>query len=69
MCYTGKCKYEDYWGECTLGPRKPFPYDAGCIIRDNEREDCVNCKHFGDPDNCAMWDFPDGEPCPEKEEK
>ena len=35
MCYTGKCPYEGYMGDCTLNISKnPMPDDAGCVIAD-----------------------------------
>jgi hypothetical protein len=46
MCYTGKCKYEDYYGDCYLksinnlrGTNLDYiPDDAGCAIADKEIE-------------------------------
>ena len=64
MCYCN-CKYENNWGECTIIKK---PYDAQCMIWEREIENCHGCRYFGDPDNCAMWDFDDGMPCPGKEE-
>ena len=34
MCYTGKCKYENYYGDCNLKLKKGefWPDDAGCVI-------------------------------------
>ena len=29
MCYCN-CKYENSWGECTLGEAKKTPHDAKC---------------------------------------
>ena len=29
MCFSGKCKYEDYMGECKVRGMH-FPKDAGC---------------------------------------
>ena len=34
MCYSGRCKYEDYCGECTLSYNEKYPDDAGCIETD-----------------------------------
>lgn len=32
MCYTGKCKYEDHNGDCSLNCiSRELPNDAGCI--------------------------------------
>ena len=35
MCYTGKCRYENYRGECSLiwnmRVKKPLPPDAICV--------------------------------------
>jgi hypothetical protein len=30
MCFTGKCKYENYDGECTIPLHAPYPEDALC---------------------------------------
>jgi hypothetical protein len=38
MCYTGKCHYEDYLGECTIKDIKDIPDDAGCVIAEIEIE-------------------------------
>lgn len=46
MCYTGKCKYETYWGECNLPPNEDKP----CIdlkvfeIREQKENELVNEK-------------------------
>lgn len=44
MCYTGSCKYEDYYGECKLGVRlqRPYPEDASCQREYNEEKDNNN---------------------------
>ncbi|HHX69997.1 MAG TPA: hypothetical protein GX708_18365 [Gallicola sp.] len=35
MCYTGKCNYEDYVGECTLNCKPgEYPNDAHCLEQD-----------------------------------
>lgn len=36
MCYTGKCRYEMYWGECNK--RGKYPDDALCVIIEKEIE-------------------------------
>lgn len=42
MCYTGKCKYETYMGDCTLPDMtyqpENFPKDAFCAKQDIEIE-------------------------------
>lgn len=46
MCYTGKCKYENYMGDCNIRnynikkglPIGTLPEDAGCAIADMEIE-------------------------------
>lgn len=35
MCYSGKCKYEQYNGDCKL-TSFPYPEDAACVIADKE---------------------------------
>jgi len=37
MCYSGKCPYEDYWGDCTIKNGR-YPEDALCV-REQERDD------------------------------
>ena len=32
MCYSGKCKYENYNGECTIPWLADYPDDAGCVL-------------------------------------
>lgn len=36
MCYSGKCKYEHYFGDCELktNSRSPYPEDALCSIKE-----------------------------------
>lgn len=34
MCYTGRCKYEDYMGECNFSSTDDFPQDAECVQQD-----------------------------------
>lgn len=35
MCYTGKCKYENYMGECNLNAKLgEYPLDADCCQQD-----------------------------------
>jgi hypothetical protein len=39
MCYTGKCKYELYFGDCSLRNNEPIPEDAACVEAEKARED------------------------------
>ena len=39
MCYTGKCHYENYWGECTLESMEDIPDDASCALLDRAIEE------------------------------
>lgn len=37
MCYSGRCKYEDYMGDCTIVSKlntEMVPLDADCVISD-----------------------------------
>jgi hypothetical protein len=36
MCYTGKCKYEDHMGDCTIHGDSGgyWPEDASCVQND-----------------------------------
>lgn len=31
MCYTGKCKYENYYGDCVIKDSN-YPEDAACTM-------------------------------------
>jgi collagenase-like PrtC family protease len=37
MCYSGRCKYENYWGECTKHKaiNEPCPHE----IDENEKDE------------------------------
>jgi hypothetical protein len=35
MCYSGKCKYEDCYGDCQIRDGK-YPDDAGCVLIEKE---------------------------------
>lgn len=37
MCYTGRCKYEGYMGDCTINDGK-YPDDAGCVLGEVEMD-------------------------------
>jgi hypothetical protein len=39
MCYTGKCRYEGYMGDCTVMSK--IPDDAGCVLADKEIDICI----------------------------
>lgn len=42
MCYSGKCKYETYLGDCTISHlfgTDAFPNDAYCALCDKEQEE------------------------------
>ena len=40
MCYSGKCRYENFRsGECTLFSWR-LPNDAICVIAEKEEEEC-----------------------------
>jgi len=36
MCCSGKCKYEDYMGDCRVRANEPWPKDALCSDPYNE---------------------------------
>lgn len=36
MCYSGKCRYETYMGDCTIHDYKHTPFDAACVQGDLE---------------------------------
>jgi len=40
MCYTGKCRYEGYMGDCTVMSKIPDDA-AGCILADKEIDMCI----------------------------
>ena len=40
MCYSGECKYEDYYGNCQV--KGSYPKDALCMQNhDNEKENVL----------------------------
>jgi hypothetical protein len=38
MCCTGRCHYENYMGDCTVGKGQPWPEDAYCNDPHEEEE-------------------------------
>lgn len=38
MCYTGKCPYENYEGECTRPWFSDYPDDAHCVLMEKAQE-------------------------------
>jgi len=41
MCFTGKCKYEDSQGVCTL--ENQIPKDAPCIKKQSYADFTIKC--------------------------
>lgn len=41
MCCTGRCRYEDYMGDCKVKAGTPWPTDAHCndVYQDEENTD------------------------------
>ena len=66
MCYTGRCRYEGYMGDCTIADGK-YPDDAGCVLADIEADKAYKrkpipgycdvdegCEKIVD-DLCSVW--------------
>jgi len=64
MCYSGRCRYEQYFGDCSLNPNDPIPDDALCSQVPDKDENIASEYLFGidfrqDRDNDSPLDIGD----------
>ena len=49
MCYSMRCKYQDYEGECRGFRMGMYPEDAACQEENREIDDFYDCPECGKP--------------------